>query len=220
MLRYLLLAVLLMFLLIGGVAHAAPNDTITITATGTGCQPISDFLVIANDYDDIPASWVDTVLYWDLPTVEYVRIRRSFTEYPSTITDGELVYQGSEETTTEILPGTDIDYIYYSAWTYTAGQWSAPVHYLLMLQEEEETGVSIPYMMILFIILTFVFIIISYIFGSVLWNIISGLLAIATGLQLLDYSTEWIYVIVATCIIVIGLYQFAMVPIDLLGKGD
>lgn len=72
----------------------------------------------------------------------------------------------------------------------------------------------------MFLIIAGVFILLAYILRSVFWQIMSGLVAIAAGIEFISQDPgEWIYIIVGSAVIAVGIYQLIMVGVDLL-KGD
>lgn len=73
--------------------------------------------------------------------------------------------------------------------------------------------------MYLFIVITAVFIWFSYMFRSIFWQVISGLLAIAAGIDLISQSSEWIYTVFGVSIIAVGFYQWVLTILDVI-KGE
>lgn len=121
--------ILLPLLLPIGIVLA--NDSIRITATGTNVTGLSNFTVVASNIEDNSFQADGS---WDNPaSLDYIVIRRSFTDYPSSPTDGELVYQGTGESFSEIITGT-AEEVYYSGWVYLSGEYSAVSHYLLEVE--------------------------------------------------------------------------------------
>lgn len=138
------LAILLLFPFHSVLADI--SDTIRITATGSNVTGISNFTVVASDIQDTSFQADGT---WDNPPVlDYVVIRRSFTDYPSSPTDGEAVYQGTGEAFSEIIDTTE-EQVYYSAWVYSGGSYSPPAYYLL----EVESGMVSVLTLLVFILL-------------------------------------------------------------------
>lgn len=127
----LICMLLVVFMPVVNVVYAATTDMIQITLSASNITGISNFTVTGDQND----TWIDTVGTWDNPpSLEYVIIRRSFTDYPATPTDGTLVYQGTGETFSETVTGIEsVENIYYSAWVYDSG-YSAPAHYLLEVE--------------------------------------------------------------------------------------
>src|SRR4030042_555603 len=116
------------------VVLAEGTDHIGITATGTGTDPITDFVVVVSSQDELSGQWVETTGTWEIPvSADYVIILRRFDGYPESTTDGVEVYNGTGETFTETITG-GIEEIYYSAWTYGGGEWSCAIYYELEVE--------------------------------------------------------------------------------------
>lgn len=136
---------------------AGTTDSITITTTGTSnatVDSLTDFVVVATDQDDSDdgIDWVDTDGSYTIPSgATGAIVLRKFDSYPSTVSDGVVVYNGANSSFTETIISDDITVVYYSAWAYNGiGNYSDPSHFLLELEANGMTNVMI---LLVFIIL-------------------------------------------------------------------
>lgn len=123
--------------LLPGIAYAGVSDSVEITCTrNSSIDGITNFVVSVTDQSGEVDEflWFDDEGTWDNPAVfDYIVIRKAFDEYPTSATDGHYVYQGTGETFTETITGV-IEEVYYVAWAYSNGTYSAPAYYHLEVE--------------------------------------------------------------------------------------
>lgn len=72
----------------------------------------------------------------------------------------------------------------------------------------------------LFILIAGVFIWFAHQFRSIFWQILSGLLAIAAGVEFMTQSSEWPYIVFGVSIIAVGFYQWGLSILEVLRGED
>jgi hypothetical protein len=101
-------------------AEAATTQDVTVTATGIICgTPSGLTLTYVND-NQVDIDWTVGV------GSDSTMIRAAYGDYPTSITDGYLVYQGAgnHASDTGVSLADEVQGIYYRAWAAKAGVWT------------------------------------------------------------------------------------------------
>jgi hypothetical protein len=117
------------------VVRADTNVNIGVTATGAvGVPPNAptNFAVDFTDFeeDTVSSAWIKSALIWDIGSgaTNTVIVRRT-DRFPTSVGDGDLVYNGSGTSYDDTVNGTTIQAIgtvYYAAFSWNGGVYSAP----------------------------------------------------------------------------------------------
>ncbi len=99
----------------------------------TELAPPTDFVAVVLATDNSSAAWVEVGLTWT-PGASLTVILRRFDGFPTSPTDGVLVYNGTGSAVNETITAANIERVYYAAWSQSGVEYSDPVFYELEVE--------------------------------------------------------------------------------------